>query len=196
MLTTIFILKKRILFIRVIAAIELTYLIKHDANIRAGVPQGFRLGPERFMYYTSDILRSPNTRLAIYTDDTISNTSSNTGGLICRLLLRSVDNIRDWATRWRLSINAIKCEAIRFSQKWNLPPTNIVVQHERLRGNTRQTTSLLYSTRGKHFNEAISNFLWRKSSVTLKIKKLIFTLFLRQIFIYGALTWFSACPTQ
>lgn len=42
-------------------------------------------------------------------------------------LQRLVDDICEWATRWRRSISAIKCVVICFSRKRNPPVTNIVV---------------------------------------------------------------------
>lgn len=85
-------------------------------DIRAGVPQGFLLGPQFFIYYTSDIPRSPNTRLVIYGDDATIYTSFRNDGLIFRRLQRSVDDIRERGTSSGLSINAAKCGAIRFSR--------------------------------------------------------------------------------
>lgn len=83
---------------------------------------------------------------------------------------------------WRLSINATKCEAIRFLSKWNPPPTNVLVGVIEGKIARYYTPRLMFR---KHFNEVISKFLragaalsvllcW-KISLSLNIKLLLFT---------------------
>lgn len=43
--------------------------------IRAGIPQGSILGPELFFFFTSDILTGPDSKVAIYADDTALSTT-------------------------------------------------------------------------------------------------------------------------
>lgn len=66
----------------------LTFTVKQVStprDFRADVLQGSLLGLKFFIYYTSDIPRSPNT-LAIYTHSTAIYTSSSNDELICRRL--------------------------------------------------------------------------------------------------------------
>jgi len=92
-------------------------------GIRAGVPQGSVLGPVLFNIFINDIPKSRNSGLAVYADDTAVFTSSWSTALLTRKLQAYIDDITQFFTDWRMSINPDKSEAIIFTRRKHvLPP--------------------------------------------------------------------------
>jgi hypothetical protein len=92
--------------------------VKSDPTpIRAGVPQGSRLGPILFILYMNDIIKDLTSLPLIYADDTtLAATGSNTSETT-EILNRDLSKISQWAKIWKVKFNASKSKDMIFSNK-------------------------------------------------------------------------------
>lgn len=88
--------------------------------ILAGVPQGSLLGPVLFNIYINDMPSNDKTSLGIYADDTASYASSKSGKLAEQRIQAHANDIADWCKKWRLQVNASKCETMLFRREGRL----------------------------------------------------------------------------
>ena len=97
-------------------------------SISAGVPQGSKLSPLLFNLFCADIPSSPNVITALYADDIALISSSN---LICHSnseIIKLLPELLSWYSKWRLSINETKSEAVFFSRR-NRAPQNFIINN-------------------------------------------------------------------
>ena len=115
---------------------------QHSATfpIRAGVPQGSILGPTLFLLYINDAecCISPDTRLAVYADDTTlysmiqAITDINTS---TESLQQSVQALEEWGKRWRITLEPTKAQCMSISTQraqWPIPDLTFdgtILQH-------------------------------------------------------------------
>ena len=84
----------------------------------SGVPQGSIVGPLLFLVYINDL---PNNidyaSIYLFADDTkfIKSILANLASTSDPLLQSDIDLLVAWCKVWKLSLNAVKCAAIRFS---------------------------------------------------------------------------------
>jgi len=100
-------------------------------NANAGVPQGSVLGPVLFNIYINDIPKSRKTGLAVYADNTAIYSSSWSTALLAYRLQTHVDDILQYFSDWKMSINPDKTEAIVFTRRrQRLPPPIQIVGYK------------------------------------------------------------------
>ena len=108
---------------------------KHYVNINehssqslpvlSGVPQGSIVGPLLFLVYINDLPNSIDfASVYLFADDTkfIKSILANTSD---PLLQSDIDLLVAWCKLWKLSLNADKCAAIRFSLSPKTPPSSV-----------------------------------------------------------------------
>lgn len=83
--------------------------------IEAGVPQGSALSPLLYAVFTADIPRTPFTTLAMYADDTAIIARSHQARLATQRLQVAADQLEDWFTNSRISVNPEKSSALLIS---------------------------------------------------------------------------------
>ncbi|GBN77820.1 putative RNA-directed DNA polymerase from transposon BS [Araneus ventricosus] len=88
----------------------------------AGVVQGSRLGPHCFNIFINDICQMSNTELCLFADDTAIMSSGKTADSIMTNLNNHLTELGRWLIKWKIKINADKCQAVYFSRKHSLPP--------------------------------------------------------------------------
>jgi len=76
--------------------------------ISAGVPQGSVLGALLYILYTADIPEEKDTLLATFADDTAVISPHEDYTVATKMLQKAVDKIVEWATKWKIKLNANK----------------------------------------------------------------------------------------
>jgi hypothetical protein len=84
--------------------------------ISSGVPQGSVLGPILYLWYTNDMPTAPRVQLSLYADDALFTATSANLRMSRVYLQRQLDLLQPWLTKWRVKVNADKCEAISFTR--------------------------------------------------------------------------------
>lgn len=171
-------------------------------KMAAGVPQGSCLSPLLFMIFINDIPSNQGTHLNLYADDTMLYSTSISINHAARKLQIHLDKVLYWLKEWKLSLNTIKTEAIRFGRRLKkATPLSIdgsmipwqnhikylgVNLDSKLRFNlhTTQITRKARQTRG-----ALYPLLNIRSPLPMKTKISIYKMYIRTKITYAGPAW-------
>ncbi|GFX09274.1 probable RNA-directed DNA polymerase from transposon X-element [Trichonephila clavipes] len=110
--------------------INRTYSLTKSA--KAGIAQGSILGPVLFNLYVNDIIKSTNTMICMYADDTAILSRDYDPDTLTKNINTHLAHLEKWFSVWKIALNTSKTEAVSFSQK--RPPPEITLQNQRIPG--------------------------------------------------------------
>jgi hypothetical protein len=112
-------------------------------NIKAGVPQGSVLGPLLFLIFINDLTDTiKHRKIRLFADDTCLFIEVDDPDTTADLINEDLDNIQEWANKWRVSFSPPKTEDLIISTKrtkrrhpvlsLNQEPIKMVTSHKHL----------------------------------------------------------------
>ncbi|GFU18063.1 probable RNA-directed DNA polymerase from transposon X-element [Trichonephila clavipes] len=108
--------------------INRTYSLTKSA--KAGIAQGSILGPVLFNLYVNDIIKSTNTMICMYADDTAILSRHYDPDTLTKNINTHLAHLEKWFSVWKIALNTSKTEAVSFSRK--RPPPEITLQNQRI----------------------------------------------------------------
>ena len=88
-----------------------------ETTLKAGVPQGSRLGPLLFIIYINDITENIESDMLMFADDTTILASDKTPELTAALLNRYLLKISQGSNKWKVTFQGEQSEEIILSKK-------------------------------------------------------------------------------
>lgn len=181
-------------------------------NIKAGVPQGSVLGPKLFNIYINDIPEMPNTKIALFADDTALYAQSYYAQAARYLIQVHLNKLIEYYSKWKIKINENKTDLIVFTKKFTnnkiITPVKINGQDIPVKNDIKYLGVTLDKRlcHHKHVTKTVQKaygvtrnlypILKTRSGLTENNKKLIYTTILRPIITYAAPVWCGASKTQ
>ena len=85
-------------------------------EIKAGIPQGSKLGPILWLLYVNDITLNIESEILLFADDTCCFASGRDPAETAEILNRDLERLNDWATKWKVTFNPGKSKDLIFSE--------------------------------------------------------------------------------
>lgn len=179
-------------------------------SIAAGVPQGSPISPVLYNIYTADIPQTPQTKIALYADDTAIFATAKYIHLVVRNLKTHMQQLTDWYDKWKIKLNTNKTQIINISRKRDRPATPFTINNSEIewRNDVKYLGITIDHklTWKKHIertrNKALKTFIKlyplfaEDSRLNYKNKLTIYKLYILPIIMYGATAWGHAAETH
>ena len=90
-------------------------------ELKAGVPQGSRLGPLLWILYANDIIDDIESDILLFADDTCMFVEGKNATETAEILNRDLLKISTWAKKWKVNFNSKKTKTMIFQIKtWEI----------------------------------------------------------------------------
>lgn len=168
-------------------------------SVSSGVPQGSVLGPLLFLVFINDIVADLNCKVRLYADDCVIYHRITSLHDTCHLQ-NDLHSIQRWCKKWKMTLNAMKCQHITFSRsrkpilsKYVLDnvPLNTVTDFKYL--GIYFSSNLSWKRQVEHVCSSASrtlNFLRRNfRAAPPKLKELLYFTHVRSIMEYACAAW-------
>lgn len=170
-------------------------------TLKAGVPQGSILGPLLFLVYINDIVQDINSTIRLFADDTSLYIIVENPAIAAQILNSDIAKVYAWASKWLVTFNPDKSEALLVSRKYNKlnhPPVHMDYQFISETDSHKHLGLILSNncTWHEHF-EYIKSKAWKRVNVMRKLKsqldrkslQTIYFSFIRPLLEYGDVVW-------
>ncbi|GFW42293.1 RNA-directed DNA polymerase from mobile element jockey [Trichonephila clavipes] len=175
---------------------------------KAGVAQGSILGPVLFNLYVNDILKTTNTMICMYADDTAILSRHYNPNTLTQNINEHLAHLEIWFSVWKIALNTTKTEAVFFTQR--RPPPEITLQNQRIpwsqhtkylgviidKNLTFRQHITYVRNKFKNATRQIYSLICKKSKLNRHNKMLIYTLILKPLLTYASPIWAHAARTN
>ncbi|GFX50723.1 RNA-directed DNA polymerase from mobile element jockey [Trichonephila clavipes] len=151
---------------------------------KAGIAQGSILGPVLFNLYVNDIIKTTNTMICMYADDTAILSRHYNPNTLTQSINEHLAHLEIWFSVWKIAINTSKTEAISFLEKRPPPKSRSKTKGYPGLYTPNILVSLLIKT------SRSDNILHTQN------KLLIYTLILKPLLTYASPIWAHAARTN
>ncbi|GFX09102.1 RNA-directed DNA polymerase from mobile element jockey [Trichonephila clavipes] len=175
---------------------------------KAGVAQGSILGPVLFNLYVNDILKTTNTMICMYADDSVILSRHYNPNTLTQNINEHLAHLEIWFSVWKIALNTTKTEAVFFTQR--RPPPEITLQNQRIpwsqhtkyfgviidKNLTFRQHITYVRNKFKNATRQLYSLICKKSKLNRHNKMLIYTLILKPLLTYASPIWAHAARTN
>ncbi|GFW21863.1 RNA-directed DNA polymerase from mobile element jockey [Trichonephila clavipes] len=175
---------------------------------KAGVAQGSILGPVLFNLYVNDILKTTNTMICMYADDTAILSRHYNPNTLTQNINEHLAHLEIWFSVWKIALNTTKTEAVFFTQR--RPPPETTLQNQRIpwsqhtkylgviidKNLTFRQHITYVRNKFKNATRQLYSLIGKKSKLNRRNKMLIYTLILKPLLTYASPIWAHAARTN
>ena len=97
------------------------------------------LGPLLFLIYINDIVNNIESVIKLFADDTSLSLALNNPGSRAEIQNHDLEQINEWAKKWKVRFNEEKTEQLNFTRGQNQKSTTHFWQHNCKRNTISQT---------------------------------------------------------
>lgn len=183
--------------------IKISNSLSKPRNIEAGVPQGSCLSPLLYVLYINDLPTSPQTKVALFADDTMFYAHNKNYKYAVARLQRQLNLASDWMSKWRIRVNVSKTVAVIFGLTTTNQNVKLVLQGQTIDWSTHAKylgvilDQKLNMNRHIHYTiqrargarAALYPILNKNSPLPLATKVAIFKIYIKPIILYASPTW-------
>ena len=178
--------------------------VKSDVKeVKAGIPQGSRLGPILWILYANDILKNLNSEVMLFADDTCLFASAPDPAQTAEILNQDMQKINNWAETWKVTFNPLKTKDIIFTRNLQVNNSPPVILNDTLVNRVHEHKHLgLWLNNNLSWSRQVSEVVLKanhKLSVLRSVRfldratlDLLYKLLVRSVIDYGLIVYYNS----